>query len=334
MDYYLQVNDEQKGPYALSQIQGMWNSGAITSDSLYWNAESEEWKSVREIIESPNTPSPPPTPSPTPPPVIDKLPPPVLPHATQQPAAVKKTTSVFKVIGVAFLFLILVSIWFVEPTGNTGKQKAKKPIKAETLKNLLKHSIHKEDVYEAPIKTQVILVVLIEDKEMDEQKIKDLLNHLYDKTIKRSGFKHHAHPTNIFIYAYTSKDKAESGRGQWVGMISKSYSDKNPKIDISDTQLNALTEVAENRWGLTQKQRQEVWDKIIRLEDKAQNEANKIYPLDKPGITLDDVRKNGALMDKLKEKYENELAKEYGVGKAIIDSVATEGLKKGWAFPR
>ena len=52
MNYYLQVNNEQKGPYALSQIQDMWNSGTITSGSLYWDAQGEQWKPVNELIAS------------------------------------------------------------------------------------------------------------------------------------------------------------------------------------------------------------------------------------------------------------------------------------------
>jgi len=208
------------------------------------------------------------------------------------------------------------------------------PEKQVAPKNFLKYSIHKEDVYDEPIKTQVALDVLIIDKEMDEQKIKDLLNHLYDKTIKRSGFKHHDHPTNIYIYAYTSKDKAESGMGQWVGMISKSYNDKKPKIAISDTQLSALIEVAEDRWGLTHEQRKEVWNKIILAQDKAQKEADEKYPTDKLGITQDDIIKNIDFMRELEEEYENEITNEYGVDKAIIDSIGLEGSKKGWAFPK
>jgi hypothetical protein len=31
----------------------MWESGAITSDSLYWNAESEGWKPIKELVEAP-----------------------------------------------------------------------------------------------------------------------------------------------------------------------------------------------------------------------------------------------------------------------------------------
>jgi len=53
MDYHITVQGEQKGPYSLSQLQSMWESGAITSDSLYWNAEAEEWKPLKELVEPP-----------------------------------------------------------------------------------------------------------------------------------------------------------------------------------------------------------------------------------------------------------------------------------------
>ena len=83
MDYYLQVNNDQKGPYALSQIQSMWNSGSITSDSIYWNAQENQWKPINEliksalpVIEQPHT-SPPPSPPPSP--LPSPLPPPPIP---------------------------------------------------------------------------------------------------------------------------------------------------------------------------------------------------------------------------------------------------------------
>ncbi len=176
--------------------------------------------------------------------------------------------------------------------------------------------------------------VLIEDSSINKENIKSLLENLYDKTISRSGFKYHDTPTNIYIYAFTSKDKAKSGMGQWVGMISKGYSDNHPSINISDTQLNALNETELDKWNLTYIQRQEIWTKIIHLEDKSQLEADKKYPLDKIGITLKEMKKNAELMKSLKEKYERELAKEYSIEKAIVDSVGLEGIVNGWAFPK
>ena len=199
---------------------------------------------------------------------------------------------------------------------------------------LLKHSILKDDVYDAPIKTQVQLDVLIEDIAITETKVRDLLNHLYNKAIKRTGFKHHNNPTNVYIYVYTSKEKAESGMGQWIGMVSKSYDDTQPDINISETQLKSLSLKSEKRFGISENKRLEIWNKSILIEDRAQKEADAKYPLDKAGITMEDIKNNGALNNKLKEKYEKELSLEYGIESAIIDSIVVEGLTKGWPFPK
>ncbi len=201
-------------------------------------------------------------------------------------------------------------------------------------KYILKHTILKNEVNDSPIKTQVEIDVLITDTAITKQKVSDLLTFLYSKTAKRTGFKYHTNPTNIYIYAYTSKEKAESGMAQWIGMISKSYDDVQPQIDISETQLKSLTLKSVEKFGLPQKIRLEIWEKSIKIEDRAQKEADKKYPLDKVGITKNDIKKNVALNDKLKAKYEKELAADYGVSVAIIDSIGLEGMTKGWPFPK
>lgn len=208
-------------------------------------------------------------------------------------------------------------------------------LRLEKVKDeLLKYSIHDEKVYDAPIKTQVSLGVIIEDKKIDEQKVRDLLNHLYDNTKQRSGFEYHKNPTSIYIYSYTSSEKAESGMAQWIGMISKSHSELEPKVKINETQFNALTETKENKWGLTHEQRKDIWNKIIRAEDRALKEAGKKHPLDKPGLTIEDMAKRGALMGKLNKKYENDILTEYGLERVTLDSISIEGLVNGWAFPK
>lgn len=201
-------------------------------------------------------------------------------------------------------------------------------------KYILKHTILKNEVHDVPIKTQVKLDILISDTAITKEKVSDLLTFLYDKTSKRTGFKHHKNPTNIYIYAYTTKDKAESGMAQWIGMISKSYNDTRPKIDISEIQLNSLTLKSKVKFGLAENERLKIWNKIINLEDKAQKEADLKYPLDKTGITQADIKNNGALNNKLTDKYEKELAVEYGILVPIIDSIGVEGLTKGWPFPK
>jgi hypothetical protein len=205
----------------------------------------------------------------------------------------------------------------------------------EPPKDLLKHTVHKEYVSDTPLKTQVSIDIIIGDKDnATEQKLQKLLTYLYDQQINRTGFKHHDHPNTVLIYAYASKELADGGMGQWVAMISKMYDDTKPDFDLNETQFKALTAVEQDKWGLTQQQRQEIWDKIIYAERDAQTEADKKYPLDKPGITKEDMSNNVDLMTELKEKNEQDLAKEYEVDRAIVDSIGLEGVTNGWPFPR
>jgi len=43
MEYFLYLNNEQKGPYTLNQLQSMWKAGSITSKTLYWQEGFDEW---------------------------------------------------------------------------------------------------------------------------------------------------------------------------------------------------------------------------------------------------------------------------------------------------
>jgi len=209
-----------------------------------------------------------------------------------------------------------------------------KPLTTSDNTEILKHTILKDEVYDVPIKTQVQLDVLIEDTGISEKKIQDLLNHLFIKTIKRTGFKYHNNPTNVYIYAYTTKEKAESQTGQWVGMISKNYDDKKPQTNVSKIQLNSLSLKPIKKFGLSESTRKEIWNKIILIDDRVEKESNAKYPLDGYDITMDDMKNNAALYVKLKKKYKKELASEYGIGAETIDSILSEGLSKGWAMPK
>ena len=200
--------------------------------------------------------------------------------------------------------------------------------------NLLNHSILKEDIHDVPIKTQVQLDVLIVDTAITEQKVSDLLMHLYNKTKKRTGFDYHTNPTNIYIYAYTSKEKAEAGMAQWIGMVSKSFNETQPQIEISEKQFKSLTLKPVDKFGLSESVRLKIWTQSIKVEDRAQKEADAKYPLNKAGITQDDIENNGTLYNQLEKIYTKELAEEFGIEIAIVDSIAVEGITKGWPFPK
>ena len=42
--YYLHLDDEQKGPFTIGQLQEMWKAGIITMKTPFWNKVIGEWK--------------------------------------------------------------------------------------------------------------------------------------------------------------------------------------------------------------------------------------------------------------------------------------------------
>ncbi len=77
MSYYILQNDETKGPYTLGQLRGMWNSGALTTETLHCQEGDSDWQPLSAILHELE---PPPAPRHilTPPPAAAYSPP--LPH--------------------------------------------------------------------------------------------------------------------------------------------------------------------------------------------------------------------------------------------------------------
>ncbi len=49
--YYLLINGETKGEYSQPQIKAMYDSGAITTETLYWTDGLPEWKPVDGLFQ-------------------------------------------------------------------------------------------------------------------------------------------------------------------------------------------------------------------------------------------------------------------------------------------
>jgi len=56
-DYFIKVKGEEKGPYAESQLRSMWNSGIITTDTLFRENESQEWQPISRLLEREQVPA-------------------------------------------------------------------------------------------------------------------------------------------------------------------------------------------------------------------------------------------------------------------------------------
>ena len=47
--FYLSNGGDALGPYEISQLRSMWGTGQITANTLYWNADSNEWRGISEL---------------------------------------------------------------------------------------------------------------------------------------------------------------------------------------------------------------------------------------------------------------------------------------------
>ncbi len=202
------------------------------------------------------------------------------------------------------------------------------------------YSVLDEDVYDAPVKTQVALNILVSG-EISEPGLNTLLNQLYSSISVRGGFKYHDSPTNIYIYAYTSKERAESGMGQWIAMLQKSYDDVEPTISINELQITQLDAKPEQKFGLSETERQQIWNEIVESERKASQEAQREFPDLDPldpdysqSAFMEQLDKQIELQRTLDEKYKNVLAEKYGLTRDQLVAIVVEGFDKDWPFPK
>ena len=87
----------------------------------------------------------------------------------------------------------------------------------------------------------------------------------------------------------------------------------------------------EKKFGLSDEERKRVYKELVASEDKAQAEADQIYPTDatRPGWR-ENIGKNNQMRENLEDKYRARLAKKYGLSEKQISDIFNEGFKKNW----
>lgn len=51
MTYHISLRGNVSGPFTLTQLQNMWQSGSVTADSFYWQEGFAEWQPITAISE-------------------------------------------------------------------------------------------------------------------------------------------------------------------------------------------------------------------------------------------------------------------------------------------
>lgn len=217
------------------------------------------------------------------------------------------------------------------PTSEKIQKKAPAPSVQQLKVTLPEHRILDERVYDVPLKTQVILDVLVSGT-ISRVGLTSLLDELYSNTQARRGFKYHNPPTHVFIYLYTSTERSQSGMAEWIAMLSKIGAREKPEIRISEIQLIEAGVVEEERFGLSTEQRKPIYWDILKARHRANREAEQRYPMS-GRFSLAEYENQKELENSLREQYQYEIATQYNVEPSQIDEIAREGMAKQWLLP-
>ncbi len=183
-----------------------------------------------------------------------------------------------------------------------------------------------EDVIDAPAKTQIVQHFVLSEIP-SEASLKAELLRRYKSAASRTGFVHHSRPTNIYIYVYGSEEKAAAEQGLWIGMLAKSPMENGePQITVNSYRLEALSAREEDRFGLSEAERQRVFRAVVEAERRAMSEAMAQVP-------DPEFLKQAELQGELTEKYRSEVADEFDLAEDQLLEISVEGLNKGWVMP-
>ncbi|MBA7700036.1 hypothetical protein ES703_108742 [subsurface metagenome] len=188
-----------------------------------------------------------------------------------------------------------------------------------------KYMVLNEDIYDTPIKTQVELNILVSG-EISEPGLRALLKKLYSSTKAKRGFKYHHSPTNIYIYAFTSKERFESGMGQWIAMLQQSPGDVGPRISINKGQIALLGAKPKEKFGLSESKRKQIFYELVEAGDSATKLAIRKYP--------NDIMKQIDYENKIREANEQKIRGKYNITKQQMYKIKGEGVTKDWPFPK
>ncbi len=185
------------------------------------------------------------------------------------------------------------------------------------------YTVVDEKIFDKPIKTQIVQHIVVSGVPTKAELETEILKR-YRAARARRGFRHYNPATNIFIYFYGTEQQARAGQGLWIGMIAKGFSDKGePRVLINEERLAALSQTPEERFGLSEQRRKQVFGEIAAAEDRATRNARARVPDSQ-------IMKQIDLERELGEKYKGKVAQQYGLTSDQLLKITVEGVKKGW----
>jgi len=195
-----------------------------------------------------------------------------------------------------------------------------------TQVGLPQYSILDEKVDDGPIKTQVRQNILASGQ-ISEAGLRTLLGQLYSGIMARRGFRYSKAPTNVYIYAFTSPERARSG--QWIAMLWKHLDDTGPTILVFEGELSQLGAPDEERFGLSEDERKEIWWEVGLAVKETVEECERLYP----EWDRETLQRFNRCLDGMWDRIIADAAERYDLSVEQLEEIGHEANRECWTVP-
>lgn len=216
-----------------------------------------------------------------------------------------------------------------------------KDLSSKALGNKLLSDYTTQEIRNLPTNKKMAYRIVVSPKIKEDQVRPTIQKIISDITSKDNDI------DEIELWLYSDKELVNSAYD--VAMATWSPNGKSgnitPEIAISNNRNNYKATIqikenleeylqrrgeSENKFGYSEEERRRIYKDLITAERQASKEADSKYPLDKPGITMDNIKKNGLLNNQLREKYTKTVREKYKITENQETKIVVEALEESW----
>ncbi len=214
--------------------------------------------------------------------MTNRLPPAIMQYLkcsviTTQPVS-KNTYTMKAIIRYSGLLLILwASVWNLHAQTESSVSFSSFQHNQALNRSPTSYQMVDETLEGEPGQTKIALRIIVSEKHSKES-LTLLLQQLSTSIRARIEFQTGAPLQNIVIWAYISKTHVHS-QALWLANLEQVGNSK-AVIRFNELQLQELRSLPEQRFGLSEEQRKQVWQELNTLQATAKKEATARYPLD------------------------------------------------------
>ena len=187
------------------------------------------------------------------------------------------------------------------------------------------YTIVEENIADTMFSTKIdqhIVVTGIPSKAELETALQEFYN-----TAMARRFHEREQATHVWIYIYGTQQQAKAGQGLWIGMLEMTpFKEHKPEITVNERRITALAQVPEERMGISERTRKQVYLDLGDAELKAIRIAMARFP-DPP-----QYKKQLEHERQLRDQFTVEILKKYGLPSEQHDEIMIEGFEKGWVL--